>query len=85
MNRELSHGLPAYRESGLWDWSMGIAGMEKKYRKQTVNLGLGVALGTIIGLAIENLAMGIGIGIALAIALSLAGSSTDDRDKQDSG
>jgi hypothetical protein len=40
------------------------------WMKKHLSVGAGLAIGVIIGIAIDNLAMGIGIGLAIGIAMS---------------
>ena len=42
-----------------------------------INVGLGLVAGVVIGLFIDNIAIGIGIGIVVAIAMSLGQKDPD--------
>lgn len=48
------------------------ASMAKRTNLSGLYLGVGIALGTALGLAFDNLALGIGLGIAIGAGLGFA-------------
>jgi hypothetical protein len=46
-------------------------------RNSIAGIGVGVALGVVIGLALENVALGIGFGVVLGIPLGIAYQKSD--------
>ncbi len=46
-------------------------------------IGLGIALGTIVGLLTDNLALWLSIGVAIGAGLSLRANQGEDDDRTD--
>jgi len=50
-----------------------------------IGIGMGMAIGTALGVALDNLAMGIGLGVAIGAGLGVAmmGAASRKADKDD--